>query len=147
VPDQVETVRTRFGLTQVVLVGDRGMLTQTRIDALSTRCQHTCRLRSDATSTPVQQITPATPLQARALARVAQGVARTRQPCVPYLPTVQDDRGFTRRNFGLTDGGSGSGDGQSHPTRNPAGSERSRVALALFSRVLLLTGCLCFVCA
>jgi transposase len=35
VPDQVETVRTRFGLAQVVLVGDRGMLTQTRIDALA----------------------------------------------------------------------------------------------------------------
>ena len=26
VPDQVEAVRTRFGLTQVVLVGDRGMI-------------------------------------------------------------------------------------------------------------------------
>ena len=35
VPDQVETVRTRFGLTHVVLVGDRGMLTQTRIEALA----------------------------------------------------------------------------------------------------------------
>jgi len=35
--------------------------------ALSTRAQHTYRLRSDATSAPVQQITPATPLQARAL--------------------------------------------------------------------------------
>jgi hypothetical protein len=39
----------------------------TLLVALSTRCQHTCRLRSDATSTPAQQITPATPLQARAL--------------------------------------------------------------------------------
>jgi hypothetical protein len=34
VPDQVEKLRGRFGLTRVVLVGDRGMLTQTRIDAL-----------------------------------------------------------------------------------------------------------------
>jgi len=34
VPDQVEKLRERFGLERVVLVGDRGMLTQTRIDAL-----------------------------------------------------------------------------------------------------------------
>ena len=34
VPDQVEKLRARFGLKQVVLVGDRGMLTQTQIDTL-----------------------------------------------------------------------------------------------------------------
>lgn len=34
VPDQVEKLRGRFGLKRVVLVGDRGMLTQTRIKAL-----------------------------------------------------------------------------------------------------------------
>ena len=34
VPDQVEKLRTRFRLSRVVLVGDRGMLTQTRIDEL-----------------------------------------------------------------------------------------------------------------
>ena len=34
VPDQVEKLRERFGLTRVVLVGDRGMLTQARIDTL-----------------------------------------------------------------------------------------------------------------
>jgi len=34
VPDQVEKLRTRFGLGRVVLVGDRGMLTQTQIEAL-----------------------------------------------------------------------------------------------------------------
>jgi len=33
-PDQVEKLRRRFGLARVVLAGDRGMLTQTRIDAL-----------------------------------------------------------------------------------------------------------------
>jgi hypothetical protein len=32
VPDQVRKLRQRFGLTHVVLVGDRGMLTQTQID-------------------------------------------------------------------------------------------------------------------
>ena len=36
VPDQVETLRARFGLSRVVLVGDRGMLTQTQIDQLKT---------------------------------------------------------------------------------------------------------------
>lgn len=34
VPDQVKRLRDRFGLERVTLVGDRGMLTQTRIDAL-----------------------------------------------------------------------------------------------------------------
>lgn len=34
VPDQVEKLRERFGLTRVVLVGDRGMLTQTQVGAL-----------------------------------------------------------------------------------------------------------------
>ena len=36
VPDQVEKLRARFGLERVVLVGDRGMLTQTQIEALRT---------------------------------------------------------------------------------------------------------------
>jgi len=34
VADQVEKLRERFGLSRVVLVGDRGMLTQTRIEVL-----------------------------------------------------------------------------------------------------------------
>ena len=34
VPDQVEKLRQRFGLSRVVLVGDRGMLTQTQIQHL-----------------------------------------------------------------------------------------------------------------
>jgi transposase len=34
VPDQVEKLRHRFGLERVVLVGDRGMLTQTQIEHL-----------------------------------------------------------------------------------------------------------------
>ncbi len=34
VPDQVEKLRTRFGLSRVILVGDRGMLTQTQIEHL-----------------------------------------------------------------------------------------------------------------
>jgi GAF domain-containing protein len=34
VPDQVEKLRQRFGLSRVVLVGDRGMLTETQIGKL-----------------------------------------------------------------------------------------------------------------
>ena len=34
VPDQVSKLRHQFGLTKIVLVGDRGMLTQTQIDTL-----------------------------------------------------------------------------------------------------------------
>jgi len=34
IPDQVNKLRRRFGLTRVVLVGERGMLTQTQIDTL-----------------------------------------------------------------------------------------------------------------
>ena len=34
VPEQVEKLRQRFGLSRVVLVGDRGMLTQTKIELL-----------------------------------------------------------------------------------------------------------------
>jgi len=36
VPDQVETLRARFGVARVVLVGDRGLLTQTQIEHLKT---------------------------------------------------------------------------------------------------------------
>jgi hypothetical protein len=34
IPDQIEKLRQRFALRRVVLMGDRGMLTQTRIDTL-----------------------------------------------------------------------------------------------------------------
>jgi transposase len=34
IPDQIVKVRERFALTRVILVGDRGMLTQTQIDTL-----------------------------------------------------------------------------------------------------------------
>lgn len=34
IPDQVEKLKERFGLTRLVLVGDRGMLTQTQIEKL-----------------------------------------------------------------------------------------------------------------
>lgn len=34
IPDQIVKVREKFGLTRVILVGDRGMLTQTQIDTL-----------------------------------------------------------------------------------------------------------------
>lgn len=50
VPDQVEKLRGRFGLTHVVLVGDRGMLTQSQIDKLKeyTQLGWIAALRSEA---------------------------------------------------------------------------------------------------
>ena len=39
VPDQVEKVRGRFGLERVVLVGDRGLLTETQINHLKRRTE------------------------------------------------------------------------------------------------------------
>ena len=36
VPDQIAKLREKFGLTRIVLVGDRGMLTQTQIETLRT---------------------------------------------------------------------------------------------------------------
>jgi hypothetical protein len=36
VPDQVKTLKTRFGFNRLVLVGDRGMLTTTQIDTVKT---------------------------------------------------------------------------------------------------------------
>lgn len=39
----------------------------TLLTELATRCQVTCRLRSDSTAAPIRQWTPPTPLQARAL--------------------------------------------------------------------------------
>ena len=40
----------------------------TLLATLSTRCALTCRLRSDPAAAPIRQVTPASPLQARALA-------------------------------------------------------------------------------
>ena len=37
VPDQLDKLKQRFGLERVVVVGDRGMLTQTQIDTLRQR--------------------------------------------------------------------------------------------------------------
>jgi len=50
VPDQVDKLRKRFGLSRVVLVGDRGMLTQTQIDKLKEHSQlgWISALRSDS---------------------------------------------------------------------------------------------------
>jgi hypothetical protein len=36
VPDQVETLRARFALTRIILVGDRGLLTETQIEHVKT---------------------------------------------------------------------------------------------------------------
>jgi len=56
VPDQVEKLRKNFGLEHVVLIGDRGMLTQTKIDHLKKypSLGWISALRSDAISALVK---------------------------------------------------------------------------------------------
>ena len=40
VSDQIEKLRERFGLSRLVMVGDRGMLTQPQIDQAEAACRH-----------------------------------------------------------------------------------------------------------
>ena len=40
VSDQIENLRERFGLSRLVMVGDRGMLTQPQIDQAEAACRH-----------------------------------------------------------------------------------------------------------
>ena len=50
----------------------------TLLTELATRCEVTCRLRSDSTAAPIRQWTPPTPLQARALSLLKGVQARER---------------------------------------------------------------------
>ena len=73
VPDQVDKLRERFGLSRVVLAGDRGMLTQTQIEHLKEHpglgwisCLHTYRIVSDPSGGTFDQLTEMSPFQAEA---------------------------------------------------------------------------------
>ena len=56
-PDQIDKLKRRFGLERVVVVGDRGMLTQARIDTLRERpgLGWLSALRSEAIRTLIEQ--------------------------------------------------------------------------------------------
>ena len=99
VPDQVSKLRDRFGLKRVVLVGDRGMLTQARIDGL--RDEPGLGWISALRSTAIRKLLQEGPLQ-RSLFDTAN-LAEIRSPDFPgerlfacYNPQLQERRRHKR---------------------------------------------------
>ncbi|MBM3333306.1 IS1634 family transposase, partial [Candidatus Sumerlaeota bacterium] len=102
VPDQVETLRERFGLERVVLVGDRGMLTETQISQLREYPQLGCisALRTSA----IRKLVAAGDLQLSLFDK--QNLAEIRSEEFPgerlvvcYNPLLADDRRRTREEL------------------------------------------------
>jgi hypothetical protein len=102
VPDQVEKLRARFGLSRVVLVGDRGMLTQTQIDALRAypAIGWVSALRAGAIRSLVEQGAVQLSLFDR------QRLAEIRTECYPgerlvvcHNPLLQEERARTREEL------------------------------------------------
>jgi transposase len=102
VPDQVDKLRARFGLSRVVLVGDRGMLTNAQIDTLRDYpgLGWISALRSEAIRGLVES-------QALQLSLFdAQNLAEITSPDFPgerlmacYNPLLADDRQRTRQEL------------------------------------------------
>ena len=102
VPDQVTKLRERFGLSRVILVGDRGMLTQTQIEALK---EHPglgwiSALRSGS----IRQLMAAGDLQRSLFDET--NLAEIRSPEFPgerlvacYNPLLADERGRKREKL------------------------------------------------
>ncbi len=102
VPDQVDKLRTRFGLTRVVLVGDRGMLTDAQIDALRQYpgLGWISALRSEA----IRELVQSEALQLSLFD--AQNLAELVSPDFPgerlmacYNPLLAEDRKRTRQEL------------------------------------------------
>src|SRR6266571_2074004 len=94
-PDQVAKLRTRFGLTQVVLVGDRGTLTQTQIDYLKQYpgLGWIAALRFEAIRKLVETQTLALPLLAhQPLAEITSGQFPGERLVACYNPLVAQAR-------------------------------------------------------
>lgn len=102
VPDQVDKLRSRFKLSRVVLVGDRGMLTDTQIDALR---QHRglgwiSALRSEA----IRGLVTSGRLQLslfdnQNLAEITSADFPGERLMACYNPLLAEDRGRTRREL------------------------------------------------
>ncbi len=95
IPDQVAKLRTRFGLTQVVLVGDRGTLTQTQIDYLKQYpgLGWIAALRFEAIRKLVETQTLALPLLAhQPLAEITSGQFPGERLVACYNPLVAQAR-------------------------------------------------------
>jgi hypothetical protein len=99
VGDQVDKLRERFGLERAVLVGDRGMLTQTRIDAIKKHPQlgWISALRSGA----IKDLVCSGDIQCslfdeRNLAEIISPDFPGERLIVCYNPLLAQDRGHTR---------------------------------------------------
>ena len=102
VPDQVDKLRTRFGLERVVLVGDRGMLTQARIDALRAFPQlgWVSALRSQAIAALVHQGAIQMSLFDESnLAEIQSDAFPGERLLVCFNPLLADDRRRTRNEL------------------------------------------------
>ncbi len=104
VPDQVERLRTRFGLVHLVLVGDRGMLTQPQIDRL--KAQPGMGWITALTSVSIRKLVQHGALQLSLFDR--QNLAEITAPEFPrerliacYNPLLADQR--TRKRRALLD--------------------------------------------
>ena len=102
VPDQVEKLRRRFGLTRVVLVGDRGMLTDARIKALKQYPQlgWISALRAPAIQGLVEEDALQLSLfDQQHLAEIHSDVYPGERLVVCYNPLLAEDRQRTREEL------------------------------------------------
>jgi len=102
VPDQVEKLRGSFGLRRIVLVGDRGMLTQTRIEQLRAFPQlgWISALRSGA----IRRLTEAGTIQLslfdqQDLAEIVSPEFPGERLVVCFNPLLKEDRDRTRQEL------------------------------------------------
>jgi transposase len=102
VSDQVETVRGRFGLERIVLVGDRGMLTETQIERLREHPQ--LGWISALRTTAIRKLVQAGDLQLSLFDK--QNLAEIRSEEFPgerlvvcFNPLLADDRRRTREEL------------------------------------------------
>lgn len=102
VPDQVDKLRLRFGLKCVVLVGDRGMLTQARIDAIKHYPQlgWISALRSPAIAELVERGEVQMSLfDKHHLAEIHSDAYPDERLVVCYNPLLEEDRRRTRQEL------------------------------------------------
>ncbi len=102
VADQVEKLRARFGLERVVLVGDRGLLTEARIGALKKHPQlgWISALRSQGIRSLVEQGAVQLSLfDSQNLAEITSGLYPGERLIVCHNPLLAEDRARTRKEL------------------------------------------------
>jgi len=103
VPDQVDKLLERFGLSRVVLVGDRGMLTQTQIDTIRQRPElgWVSSLRSSSIQKLVQagQLQPSSLFDEKNLAEIHSPSYPGERLVVCFNPVLAQQRKRTRQEL------------------------------------------------